>query len=68
VGSPEELGKTPGKDLVQQKATYPALHGVDASRARARDLIAEAEAALAELGARAEPIRALGRFIVERKA
>jgi len=68
VGSPEELGKTPGKDLVQQKATYPALHGVDASRARARDLIAEAEEALAELGARAEPIRALGRFIVERKA
>ena len=68
VGSPEELGKTPGKDLVQQKATYPALHGVDASRARARYLIAEAEEALAELGPRAEPIRALGRFIVERKA
>jgi geranylgeranyl diphosphate synthase type II len=57
VGSPEELGKTPGKDLVQQKATYPALHGVDASRARARDLIAEAEEALAELGpsCRADP-------------
>jgi geranylgeranyl diphosphate synthase type II len=68
VGSPEELGKTPGKDVVQQKATYPALHGVDASRARARYLIAEAEEALAELGPRAEPIRALGRFIVERKA
>ena len=68
VGSPEELGKTPGKDLVQQKATYPALHGVDASRARARYLIQEAEGALAELGPRAEPIRALGRFIVERKA
>ena len=68
VASSEELGKTAGKDLIQQKATYPALHGVDASRARARSLIAAAEEALAELGPRAEPIRALGRFIVERKA
>jgi len=68
VGSSEELGKTAGKDQVQQKATYPALHGIEASRARARTLIAEAEAALADLGSPAEPIRALGRFIVERKA
>ena len=66
--SSEELGKTAGKDLVQQKATYPALHGIEASRARARYLIAEADEALAALGPRAEPIRALGRFIVERKA
>ena len=68
VASSEELGKTAGKDLVQQKATYPALHGVEASRARARSLIDEADQALAALGPRAEPIRALGRFIVERKA
>jgi geranylgeranyl diphosphate synthase type II len=68
VASSAELGKTAGKDQVQQKATYPALHGVEASRARARALIAEAEAALVGLGPRAEPIRALGRFIVERKA
>ena len=68
VASSEELGKTAGKDLVQQKATYPALHGVEASRMRARYLIAEADEALAALGPRAEPIRALGRFIVERKA
>jgi geranylgeranyl diphosphate synthase type II len=68
VGSSEELGKTAGKDAAQQKATYPALHGIDASRARAAHLIAEADGALAALGSRAEPIRALGRFIVERKA
>jgi geranylgeranyl diphosphate synthase type II len=68
VASSAELGKTAGKDQVQQKATYPALHGVAASRARARQLIAEAEAAVAGFGDRAEPIRALGRFIVERKA
>ncbi len=68
TASPEELGKTPGKDLVQQKATYPGVHGVPASRARAARLVAEAEAALADLGPRAEPIRALGRFILERRA
>jgi len=68
VGSSKELGKTAGKDQAQRKATYPALHGLEASRARARDLIAEADLALAGLGPRAEPIRALGRFIVDRKA
>jgi geranylgeranyl diphosphate synthase type II len=68
VSSSEELGKTAGKDQIQQKATYPALHGLEASRARAGSLIAEAERALADFGSRAEPIRALGRFIVERKA
>ncbi|HEY7253531.1 MAG TPA: farnesyl diphosphate synthase [Methylomirabilota bacterium] len=68
VASSEELGKTAGKDQIQQKATYPAIHGLEASRARAGDLIDEADAALAALGPRAEPIRALGRFILERKA
>jgi geranylgeranyl diphosphate synthase type II len=68
VASTETLGKTAGKDQVRRKATYPAVHGIEPSRRRARALIAEAEAALAPFGARAEPIRALGRFILERKA
>jgi geranylgeranyl diphosphate synthase type II len=68
VSSSEELGKTAGKDQIQQKATYPAIHGIEASRARAAFLIRDAEEALRALGPRAEPIRALGRFILERKA
>ena len=68
VASSEELGKTAGKDQIQQKATYPAIHGIEASRARAAFLIRDAEEALRALGPRAEPIRALGRFILERKA
>jgi len=68
VSSTAELGKTAGKDEAQQKATYPAIHGLEASRARARELLGEAEAALVELGPRADAIRALGRFIVERRA
>ena len=68
VASSEELGKTAGKDQIQQKATYPAIHGIEASRARAAFLIRDAEESLRVLGQRAEPIRALGRFILERKA
>src|SRR6266545_984639 len=62
VASSEELGKTAGKDQIQQKATYPAIHGIEASRARAAFLIRDAEEALRVLGPRADPIRALGRF------
>jgi geranylgeranyl diphosphate synthase type II len=68
VASSEQLGKTAGKDQIQQKATYPGIHGLEASRARARALIDEAEEALGSFGPRAVPIRALGRFILERKA
>jgi geranylgeranyl diphosphate synthase type II len=68
VSSSEELGKTAGKDEAQQKATYPAIHGIEASRGRAAELIREAEAALVEFGPRAEQIRALGRFILDRRA
>jgi len=64
----EELGKTAGKDQAQQKATHPAVHGIEASRRRAQALVADAHAALAPFGERALPLRALGTFIIERKA
>jgi len=67
-GSTEELGKTAGKDAKQQKATYPAYHGVEASRAKARALIDAAKRAVTPLGERAEPIRALADFIFERRS
>jgi geranylgeranyl diphosphate synthase type II len=67
-GSTEQLGKTAGKDAQQQKATYPAYHGLEASRERARALIDQAKQALSPLGERAEPIRALADFIFERRS
>jgi geranylgeranyl diphosphate synthase type II len=67
-GSTEQLGKTAGKDAQQQKATYPAYHGLEASRAKARVLIDQAKVALTPLGERAEPIRALADFIFERRS
>jgi geranylgeranyl diphosphate synthase type II len=67
-GSSEELGKTAGKDAQQQKATYPGYHGLEASRAKARALIDQAKHAVAPLGERAAPIRALADFIFERRS
>src|SRR6266699_2476895 len=64
----EELGKTAGKDQAQQKATYPAVHGIEVSRRRAQALVADAHAALESFGPRALPLRALGTFFIERKA
>ena len=67
-GSTAELGKTAGKDQQQQKATYPAYHGIEASRAKARALVDRAKHALTPLGARAEPVRALADFIFDRRS
>ena len=67
-GSLEALGKTAGSDRRKKKATFPALHGLPASKARAAALIAEAKAALVPLGPLAEPLAALADYIMERKA
>jgi geranylgeranyl diphosphate synthase type II len=67
-GSLEELGKTAGSDRRKKKVTYPEHFGLEASRLKAKSLIEEAKAALAPLGPRAEPIRALAGFIFERRS
>ena len=66
TGSSQSLGKTAGKDVRVKKATYPALHGLEASRRRAQELVAEAIEDTDSLGDPAEPLRALARFIVDR--
>jgi geranylgeranyl diphosphate synthase type II len=63
----EQLGKTAGKDLAAEKATYPALYGLPASERKARELAEEAGAQLAPFGPRAGTLRELARFLVERK-
>ena len=66
TASSSALGKTPGKDAAQGKLTYVAVHGLDAARREAERLEQEALAALAPLGAPANALRALGRFVVRR--
>jgi geranylgeranyl diphosphate synthase, type II len=62
------LGKTAGKDAEQQKATYPALYGLEKSRLFAADLESRAMAELAPYGQRAARLRELAELIVHRRA
>jgi len=66
--SSEALGKTAGKDQAQQKATYPALVGLEKSHEFARELATRAMSALETFGARAANLRELGEFLVLRRA
>jgi geranylgeranyl diphosphate synthase type II len=68
TASAEQLGKTPGKDAAVGKATYPALFGLEASRQKADELVAEAVALVEPFGPRAEILADLARFITERKS
>ncbi|MFN0130356.1 MAG: polyprenyl synthetase family protein [Verrucomicrobiales bacterium] len=63
----EKLGKTAGKDVATAKATYPALLGLEASRAEAACLTAEAHRALDTLGAAAQPLRLIADYLLARE-
>ena len=66
-GDPAATGKGTGRDSTHRKATFPAIFGVEASRQRADELVAEARAAIAAFGPEAEPLRNLARFVGRRK-
>ena len=63
----EQLGKTAGKDTASEKATYPALFGIEASIQKADALVNDAFAELAGFGEHGETLKELARFLVERK-
>ena len=63
----EELGKTAGKDLQAQKATYPSLWGLEESQVQAQQLVETAVAELETYGAQAQPLREVARYITTRK-
>jgi farnesyl diphosphate synthase len=65
-GDSATLGKTAGKDVAQDKATFPALIGLDASRQRLVELAGTMNGALEPFGERAAALTALARMTVER--
>ena len=67
-GTENETGKRVGKDDAHLKLTYPGVLGLEASRKHAHRLMSESLEALAGFGSEAEPLRAIVRFIVERKS
>jgi len=63
----DQLGKTAGKDSAAEKATYPALFGVDESVKKADMLVKAALSEIDDFGPRADTLKSLARFLVERK-
>jgi geranylgeranyl diphosphate synthase, type II len=63
----EKLGKSAGKDVAAQKATYPAVIGLEKSRAEARRLTAKAHSALANFGRSADRLREIAKHLLARE-
>ena len=63
----EKLGKSAGKDIAAQKATYPALLGLDRAKKEADRLTARARAALKPFGTNAAPLEAIGDYLLKRE-
>lgn len=68
TGDPDKAGKKLRKDAQAGKATFVSLLGLDGARARAHDLVAEAEAALLPYGAAADGLREAARFVIQRES
>ena len=65
-GDPDRLGKAVGSDAARSKTTYPSLLGLDASKILAGEKIDQALNALAIFDNRAEPLRAIARYVIDR--
>ena len=63
-----QLGKTAGKDLASEKATYPALFGLEESKKKAANLLETASKAVEHFGSRGDALKGLAKFLVERKS
>jgi geranylgeranyl diphosphate synthase type II len=64
--SSEQLGKTAGKDAAAEKATYPALFGIEESVRQAGALVTSGCNALESFGARSQTLKDLARYLVQR--
>ncbi|MFP5211858.1 MAG: polyprenyl synthetase family protein [Acidobacteriota bacterium] len=67
-GDAEEMGKTPGSDAAKNKMTYTSLLGLAQSKDAARHHVDEAVGALSVFDEKADPLRALARYLLARKA
>jgi len=66
IGDTETLGKPQGSDMAQAKPTYPAVLGIEASKQRALEQHHQALAHIAPMGTRAQTLRDLSAYIIER--
>ncbi len=67
-GETEILGKPRGSDEKKKKMTYPKLYGIEKSRDKAKELVTAALEALQAIDGKAEPLREIARYLLERKS
>ena len=65
-GNPALLGKAVGTDEIRQKNTYPFLMGLEKSKSFAKELVTNALRAIAPFDSKADPLRAIANYIVQR--
>jgi geranylgeranyl diphosphate synthase type II len=66
IGKREEIGKDVGSDLKKGKKTYPSFYGIDESKRRAVKVVDKAIHALKDFDRKADPLRELARYIINR--
>jgi geranylgeranyl diphosphate synthase type II len=67
-GDAVAMGKQPGSDIARNKMTYPALLGLAQTKDAAREHVDRALEALQSFEEKAEPLRAIARYLLVRKA
>lgn len=65
-GNPDRMGKAVGTDQIRGKNTYPALLGSAASEQLAANLIEQALQAIAMFDSKADPLRAIAHYVIDR--
>lgn len=66
TGTQEEIGKDVGSDLEKGKKTFPGFYGLEESRRRAKEVVGHALAALKDFDRKADPLRELAKYIINR--
>jgi geranylgeranyl diphosphate synthase, type II len=65
-GDPKIMGKAAGSDFLNDKMTFPAILGLDASKKYAKRLVDAAMESISDFDEQAEPLRAIARYIINR--
>lgn len=65
-GNPHQMGKAVGTDKTRGKNTYPTLLGLAESEQLARDLIEQAQQAIALFDKKADPLRLIAQYVIDR--
>jgi geranylgeranyl diphosphate synthase type II len=66
-GDPTVMGKSTGTDELRKKSTYPSILGLNESKSLAKKLVRNALQAIENFDKKAEPLRAIAAYVVERK-